>query len=209
MRTISILIMMLLIASCATQKPIKEISTLQKIEISETTYPENLNVTTRSEWGWTPIAEAAKTHEINKITIHHGGELFAEDKDVMQYLINFQSWSISTKNWIDNPYHYMIDLKGNIYEARPIQYPGDTNTSYDVTGHALICVLGNYEIQTISDAQLDALAKLTAFLADTYDVDQSDIKTHKDYTETLCPGKDLYRYFEDESFLAKVENLRQ
>lgn len=178
----------------------------KNINISELDYPTALKIETRNSWGWQPLEKILPQHSINKITIHHGGEDFAEDKDMIQYLQNLQSWSRSEeKNWIDIPYHYMIDLKGNIFEARPINYPGDTNTDYDVTGHALICVIGNYEIQKLSDASLKSLVKLTAFLKQKYYVDNKNIKTHKDYTETLCPGKDLYKHFEDGSFLKMVD----
>ena len=108
------------------------------------------------------------------------------------------------KNWIDIPYHFMIDMDGKIYETRPINYPGATNTEYDPTGHALICVMGNYENQIISEDQLAAVVNLSAFLAKLYNFTPDNIKGHKDYTETLCPGKDLYRYLEDGTIRAKV-----
>ncbi len=169
----------------------------------------SLKMISRTDWGWVPLTDSIPVHEIKYITIHHGGEDFPADKDPIQYLRGLQSWSQSDKGWIDNPYHYMIDLKGNIYEARPIKYPGDTNTSYDVRGHALICVMGNYENQILSTTQFEQLARLTATLADEYGVALNLIKTHRNYVETLCPGKDLYRYFEDGSFLERVAALRQ
>lgn len=180
-------------------------SSTQMVNISELDYPSDIEVITRAEWGWQPLDKVLPQHSINKITIHHGGEEFAEDKDMIQYLRNLQSWSRSEKKWMDIPYHYMIDLQGNIYEARPINFPGDTNTDYDVTGHALICVVGNYEVQKLSDTSLESLVKLTAFLKQKYHVETKDIKTHRDYTETLCPGKDLYKYFADGSFIKMVE----
>ncbi len=170
---------------------------------------QTLEIVTRTEWGWVPLTDSIPTHEIKYITIHHGGEDFAADKDVIKYLKGLQSWSQSDKNWIDNPYHYMIDLKGNIYEARPIKYPGDTNTDYDVRGHALICVMGNYENQILSETQFEQLAGLIALLADKYNVAPELIKAHKDYTETLCPGKDLYQYLEDGSLVKRVVELQQ
>jgi hypothetical protein len=140
-----------------------------------------------------------------RITIHHGGEDFASDKDVLDYLPTFLKWCREEKKWIDIPYHFMIDLQGNIYEARPINLPGDTNTSYDPTGHALICVLGNYENQVIDKEQLNAIINLSAFLARRFSVSVDSIKGHKDYTETLCPGKDLYRYLQEGTIIKGVK----
>ncbi len=187
----------LFMSSCATSK-----STSPQEEAQ-------LEMVTRADWGWVPLTDTIPTHEIKYITIHHGGEDFPEDKDVIKYLIGLQSWSRSDKDWIDNPYHYMIDLRGKIYEARPIDYPGDTNTDYDVRGHALICVMGNYENQKLSETQFEQLALLTATLADQYGVTNDLIKSHKDYTETLCPGKDIYRYLEDGSLIRRISELRK
>ncbi|HSP89186.1 MAG TPA: exo-beta-N-acetylmuramidase NamZ domain-containing protein, partial [Ignavibacteriaceae bacterium] len=89
------------------------------------------------------------------------------------------------------------DLKGNIYETRPINYPGDTNTDYDVRGHALICVMGNYEVQKFNKEQMKAVVELTSFLTKRYNVLPNEIKAHKDYASTLCPGEDFYRFIRD------------
>jgi len=180
-------------------------SSNQYLQISELHYPDNLTIISRTDWGWQPLSKTLPQHKIDKITIHHGGEFFPEDKDMIQYLKNLQSWSRSEKKWIDIPYHFMIDLKGNIYEARPINYPGDTNTDYDVRGHALICVVGNYEVQKINQNQLNALVNLIAFLKDKYNVSEKDIKGHKDYTnQTVCPGEDLYKYIADGTIVRLV-----
>ena len=173
--------------------------------IVELNYPVELGVVTRAEWGALLLQKVLPEHTIDKITIHHGGVDYPEGKDPIMHIRNLQEWSMSAeKNWIDIPYHFMIDMNGKIYETRPINYPGATNTDYDPTGHALICVMGNYENQIISEAQLAAVVDLSAFLAKLYNVSQDDIKGHKDYTETACPGQDLYRYLEDGTIRSRV-----
>lgn len=200
-----ILIAVVFLAFCAPQA-----ETVEVVEVAKPVAPEpTLEIMTRAEWGWVPLTDTIPTHEIKYITIHHGGEDFPEDKDVIKYLVGLQSWSRSDKQWIDNPYHYMIDLSGKAYEARPIEYPGDTNTDYDVRGHALICVMGNYEHQILSETQFEQLALLIATLADQHNVSNDLIRSHKDYTETLCPGKDIYRYLEDGSLVKRVAELRK
>ena len=201
-RILARFVAVLLLGACASQGE-KTIAVIDEPVLAP------LEMVTRADWGWVPLTDSIPTHEITYITIHHGGEDFPEDKDVIKYLIGLQSWSRSDKKWIDNPYHYMIDLKRTIYEARPIEYPGDTNTDYDVRGHALICVMGNYENQILSDNQFEQLARLTADLANKYNVSSENIKSHKDYTETLCPGKDLYQYLEDGSLVHRVSVLRR
>ncbi len=191
---------LIVISICACSSNVVEI-----IQVSELHYPSELKVIKKADWNWKPLEKAIPSHTINKITIHHGGEYFPEDKDMIQYLRNLQSWSRREKKWIDIPYHFMIDLKGNIYEARPINYPGDTNTDYDVRGHALICVVGNYEEQKINQSQLNSLVNLVSFLQDKYNVSDKDIRGHKDYTtQTVCPGKDLYKYIEDGTIVRMI-----
>jgi hypothetical protein len=68
-------------------------------------------------------------------------------------------------------------------------------------------MMGNYENQIISTVQLNSLIGLTAFLAKTFGVAVDSIKGHKDYTETLCPGKDLYRYLQDGTIVRGVSEI--
>lgn len=178
-------------------------------KVKELNYPSDLSIVKRADWGWLPLEHNKNEADIKYITIHHGGVEFGADKDAVQSIRDLQNWSRKEKGWIDIPYHYMIDLEGKIYEARPINYPGDTNTEYDPTGHALIEVMGNYEIQELSEIQKQSLIKLIAFLSKEFHVPLENIKTHKDYSKiTVCPGKNIYKYFEDGSILKSVEKNR-
>ena len=163
----------------------------------------------RETWGWQDNATSLPEHRIEKITIHHGGEKFPDDRDPLQYLRALQSWSRSDKGWIDIPYHFVIDLEGTVYEARPLQYPGDTNTSYDPTGHVLIQVVGDYRDRELSAAQLVSVIQLSAMLARRHEVPVSEIRGHRDYApgETVCPGENIYRYLRDGTISEGVAQL--
>lgn len=176
------------------------------IAVVEIPYPPGMAVVHRAEWGWQPLRASIFSHRVIKITIHHGGEDFPPDKDPVTYLRNLQSWSRNEKKWIDLPYHFLIDFQGHIYEGRPINYPGDTNTDYDPRGHALICLLGNFEHQEVTEQQFQALVALTAHLVKIYGVPLTEIKGHRDYSSmTVCPGKNLYHYLEDGSLIQAVK----
>lgn len=177
------------------------------VEAAELDYPAELAVTRRADWGWVPLERGMPEHSIERITIHHGGVDFPDDKDPVAHLKALQSWSRSDKNWIDIPYHFMIDRQGRIYETRPINYPGDTNTEYDPAGHALVEVMGHYEHQVLSEAQLDAMVGIIAFLARKFDVPVDRIAGHKDYADTSCPGKDVYRYLQDGTIPSRVQDI--
>jgi N-acetylmuramoyl-L-alanine amidase len=190
---IKIVLTALLLLSCAGTKNIKKLM------------PE---IISKEQWGGKKHFGEMPEHTISKITIHHGGVEVKPDKDPVQYMQNLQRFSMEEKKWMDIPYHYSIDLQGKIYACRPIQYPGDTNTEYDPTGHVLINVIGNYEIQKISEVQLQAIVKLTAWLAAKYSVPVRDIAGHKDYSKmTVCPGKDLYKYLQGGTIQQRVQEV--
>ena len=69
----------------------------------------------------------------------------------------------------------------------------------------LICVLGNYEIQEINDRQINNLVNLIVFFMKELNLNPEEIKGHKDYAETLCPGKDLYKYLKSGKLLTMVK----
>ncbi len=158
------------------------------------------------QWGGTRSdVSTVKKHVPTQITLHHGGVAFLRDKDPQQYLRNLQSWSRGTRMWRDIPYHYLIDLDGRVYEGRDINIPGDTNTAYDPTGHALIVVLGNFEEVEPNTAQLDAVVATMVMLSRRFGISPDRIVGHKDVAaDTACPGKSLYPYLQSGYFKQRV-----
>jgi hypothetical protein len=157
-------------------------------------------------WGSVPAAPGSmRPHEVDRITLHHGGVPYRKDRVTAEYLQSLQSWSRRDKGWADVPYHYVIDPAGVIHEGRPIGFAGDTNTDYDPTGHALVVVLGNFEDELPSERQLTAAVDAMAMIAARHRISPDRIAGHKDHSgETVCPGKNLARYLDDGWFRARV-----
>ena len=173
----------------------------------------SLNVIPVSGWGGELVdmtKTSARRHVPKFITLHHGGVAFLRDKDPKQYLRNLQSWSRGTRLWADIPYHYLIDLDGNVYQGRDVNYAGDTNTEYDPSGHALIVVLGNFEEVDPNVAQLDAVTATMTMLATRFNIAPDKIAGHKDVSaQTVCPGKALYPYLQNGYFQRQVADRLQ
>jgi hypothetical protein len=145
------------------------------------------------QWGGTPTPLPAKAQEISNITIHHQGEIWDPAAPVPPYLVRLQNWSRGIKAWVDIPYHYVVAPDGTVYAARPWQIPGDTNTEYQPQGHALVMLLGNFEVQHPTEAQMQATAWLLARLQNQFHLGSDKIATHLDYSsQTVCPGAHLY-----------------
>ena len=164
-------------------------------------------IITREEWGSTPLTDSIETHHINRLTIHHGGEYFNADQDVREYLRNLQSWSRKEKGWIDIPYHYLMDMDGTLYEGRPDHFPGDTNTDYDPRGHLLICIIGNFEEQMLRTVQYENLVNWLDYFCSSHNIPADSIKGHKDYTDTLCPGRNIYKHLKSGQLINDVKNF--
>jgi hypothetical protein len=160
------------------------------------------------QWGGTPAFVDRPHQTVRTITIHHQGETFLRTDDPVTYLRHLQDWSQTTKHWIDIPYHFLIDPDGTIYEGRNLQYAGDTNTEYDPDGHALICVLGNFEEVEPNEQQLNAVAMLSAMLCRKFNIAVEGIRSHRDYSrQTVCPGKNLYRYVQNGDIHRRIRTI--
>lgn len=153
-------------------------------------------IITKAEWGGGESSGTMRAHRPTQLTLHHEGSAkpITADHDVPKALKGQQKYGWDQKGWADIPYHYMVDLNGNIYEARNPLMSGDTNTTYDPTGHMLVCVMGNFELQTPSEKQMASVAALMAWLSDVYNIDPATLRGHMDYTPTACPGKYLQPY---------------
>ena len=158
-----------------------------------------LTIIPMSEWGGEPIAiTTAAPQTITQLTVHHQGETWVVGNDVPNYLRRLQKWSRESKHWADIPYHYVIAPDGRVYAARPESVAGDTNTEYDPRGHLLVMLLGNFEEVEPTREALASLVELLAEKARETGLDERAIASHKDWSQqTVCPGKNLYRYLQN------------
>ena len=150
-------------------------------------------------------------HRITHVTLHHTGDAqpLRPQDDPAAKLRGLQSWGAAERNWWDVPYHYLLDLDGRIYEGRDYHFMGETNTAYDPGGHFLISVIGNYERQEATPAQLASIADMMAWAIREFDLPLDRIGGHYNYANTGCPGQHLKKYLEDGTLRRMVsERLR-
>ncbi|MEZ5164045.1 MAG: peptidoglycan recognition family protein [Fimbriimonadaceae bacterium] len=159
----------------------------------------------RADWGAKPPVLKMEPHKITKITVHHTGVRQDPDRDFVNKLQGLQTFSQrddkladgrTKPQWTDIPYHYYIDVNGEIAECRPIELPGDTNTSYETRGHALVVVEGWFPLDYFNIRQRRSLDSMVLWLAGKYKVPSEDIQGHMDYApgETDCPGTSIHDY---------------
>lgn len=155
------------------------------------------DIVTVQDWGGQATPAPAQPQRLHQLTLHHGGVDWPLDKPVPDYLRRLQRWSRQTQGWPDIPYHYIVAPDGLIYAARPEGLAGDTNTEYDPQGHGLVMLLGNFEHQQPTPAQLHATVKLLAWMAQTQGLGVDAIAAHRDFSrQTVCPGRHLAAYLD-------------
>ncbi|NTS40419.1 N-acetylmuramoyl-L-alanine amidase [Flavisolibacter sp. BT320] len=150
--------------------------------------------------GWNAAeAKPFQQHVPVRITVHHEGTRLEIADNAAKKIKAIQTWGMGPdRKWADIPYHFLIAPDGTIYEGRNVFTAGETATEYDPSGHLLITCLGNLEVQEVRPEQLQSLIKLIAFTSKKYNLPIETISTHRDNsTQTTCPGKNLYRYFEN------------
>ena len=94
------------------------------------------------------------------------------------------------RGWGDIGYHYIIDRGGRIWEARSVVYQGAHVKDHNEHNIGVM-VLGNFDLQQPSDAQLTTLQTLIKALREKYSVPITKLHTHQELMPTACPGKNL------------------
>ncbi|OGJ54583.1 hypothetical protein A3D11_01955 [Candidatus Peribacteria bacterium RIFCSPHIGHO2_02_FULL_49_16] len=139
--------------------------------------------------------------DVRMIVIHHTALKIGDDerspKERVQALYEYHA---DGKGWGDIGYHYIVDEEGNIYEGR---HGGDRVVGGHAycwnTGTVGIALLGNFEIEKPTQAQIKSLQWLLDHLVKKYDIhvnrsvrfhgkDLPPIVGHDDLMATACPG---------------------
>jgi hypothetical protein len=138
---------------------------------------------------------------------------------VISYLKDIYKYHTITKGRGDIGYNFLIDPYGNVYEGRA---GGESvigaHDSWNNTPSLGISLMGNFEIQQPTNAQIKSLIALVTALSKKYGIDplaKTDyhiatteypymksktnyrLAGHKDAGITSCPGKNLYAQLPD------------
>ena len=149
-----------------------------------------------------------KNQEIGKFVIHHTGEVIDEERNPNEIMRAIYAFHTLTRGWGDVGYHYVIDSKGNIYEGRAggPEIVGAHTAYYNVNTIG-VALMGNFEREKPTHAQLEVLTLLLADHANRFDIDPEgkskflgqtsyNISGHRDVARrghgTACPGKNLH-----------------
>lgn len=170
---------------------------------------------TRTEWSAepfigqpSPLANPSYEH----MTFHHAAGFGATTREEgLAQVKAIQDLHQNVRGWSDIGYQFVIDRGGRLYQGRPFL---DSSTTLDAlprlalgahvggsnTGNIGICLLGCYHpaagsscTDEITTAAYDTYVETFAFLSENYGVASEQIRGHRDFSNTACPGDNNYR----------------
>jgi hypothetical protein len=140
-----------------------------------------------------------RMNPIRYITVHHDGMhpfYDTHQQDVATRIETIRQRHRG-RGWGDIGYHFVVDPAGRVWEARPLAYQGAHVKDHNFANIGVVA-LGNFEEQSPSAAQLQALRRLLNRLMQLYDVPIERVLTHQEWpgAATACPGVNLQHYLQ-------------
>jgi N-acetyl-anhydromuramyl-L-alanine amidase AmpD len=131
----------------------------------------------------------------SRITVHHTGTQplrTTSARLVAQEIGSIQGAHLS-QHYGDIAYHLIVDYAGRVWEGRSLAFEGAHTMSANESNIGIM-LLGNFERQAPSPAQLATLDDLVALLRRQYRIRRTRIYGHRDLSPSACPGRQLYPY---------------
>lgn len=143
--------------------------------------------------------------KVKVLAVHHTALMVTGDeRSGVERMRALYAYHSNNRGWGDVGYHYVIDESGQIYEGR-------SGGDFVVAGHAYcnnvgtvgVALMGNFEEEKPTQAQMRSLQWLLSDLAETYDIEvggtvqfhgrtTNTVVGHRDLVSTECPG--FYAY---------------
>jgi len=93
-----------------------------------------------------------------------------------------------SRGWTGIGYHFYVRKDGSIWRGRPISVIGAHCAGYNHESIG-ICFEGNFDAEEMAVGQKKAGKSLVTYLAELFP--SAEIKMHRDFVSTACPGKNF------------------
>jgi N-acetylmuramoyl-L-alanine amidase len=136
---------------------------------------------------------------VNKLTVHHtAGEMETDGWKrtalELERIREFHSGvKVTDRGWADIAYHFVVDRAGRVWQARPLAYQGAHVKGHNENNLGIV-LLGNFEVQSPTAAQLVSLGGFIGFVRKLYAIPLKEVHTHGELGMTSCPGKKLQAF---------------
>jgi hypothetical protein len=130
---------------------------------------------------------------VSRITVHHEGHTdpvyFTDPTSSAERMELIRKWHLQ-RGFGDIGYHFVVDRAGRIWEGRSTRFQG-AHVRKNNERNLGVMVLGNFDRQRPSSAQLDVVNKLIPHFSRLHGVPVHRIYTHRELVPTTCPGNAL------------------
>lgn len=157
--------------------------------------PVRLAVVPRAKW----TSEAAGTNVkpmngVRRITVHHSALAMGSTSAAAttEMLVSIQKGH-QKRGWADIGYHFAIDRGGRVIACRDLRHQG-AHVADQNEHNVGICVLGHFDQQEPTAAQIDGLHRTLTALASAHRVPMRHVYTHQEFNPTACPGGSLQQH---------------
>ena len=135
---------------------------------------------------------------IRRITMHHDGMSAFTDTTMTaasQRLESIRRAHLRRKpqRFGDIGYHYAIDPAGRVWQCRELTWQG-AHVKNQNPGNLGILVMGNYDRQSLTTRQQQAVLAFVSGQMRQYGVPASRLHTHQELAPTACPGRSLQSF---------------
>lgn len=149
-------------------------------------------------------ARRANRSELNRagapwrwITVHHS-VVRSEDTSAaasFDTVRGIQRDHMDSNGWGDIGYHFLIDPAGRVIEGRELIWQGAHAGGQNNIGNVGICLLGNFDEDRPSRAAISSLDRLVLELQQKLGIPRLNVRPHRAWKETACPGRHLMPWF--------------
>ncbi len=132
---------------------------------------------------------------VRYITVHHDGSTAFYASDTASSTARLESIRRGHRGqqWGDIGYHFAVDRAGRVFQCRPLSWQGAHVKDHN-DGNIGVVNLGNFDLQTPTEAQVRGLQKILVSLQAQYRVPVSRVRTHQEWAATACPGRSMQHY---------------
>ena len=166
----------------------------------------SVRIYSRAEWGARAPRCSSGTMTPNRATIHHTVTPTNDSMTVQARLRQIQSFHMFTRGWCDIGYNYLVSRDGRVWRGRGPRTIG-AHAANNNTGNVGISFIGTYTSTAPTATQMCQGAKLLRRLHEDFgglSLNRTDVKGHRQYGGTSCPGDALYNRIE--TILSKARN---
>jgi len=125
------------------------------------------------------------------LIVHHtGGTKSNPLEDTSHHTFEIVDAYHKSLGWEGFGYHYFINKAGALKAGRAENYHGAHTLGYNEKSLG-ICLAGNFDATTPTEAQAKTLANLLSDLCGKYNIPRENIVPHRRFAQKSCYGKNL------------------